>query len=154
MGERIPNVFSREDLNYIKNHPDYIRGTESLLNSKVSTIGMFSVPLRESIRTTIRQKFQGINDERLERVKILAIWIYKEGLGKRLDKDIQNGDYKKTFIIHLNDSPGEFLVGKTKYPIIENTGYIFDRKYIHGEENTSGKPCIFIGINEYYQEVG
>jgi hypothetical protein len=63
--------------------------------------------------------------------------------------------FKNTYLLYLNDSPGEFLLGGISHPISANTAYVFNEGLSHETVNTGTEPRLLLGpMNEFVQQVG
>jgi hypothetical protein len=70
-----------------------------------------------------------------------------------IDKAVSK--FENTYLVYLNDSSGEFLIDNAAYPIIKNTGFIFNEGLYHSTRNTGNLPRLLLGpINEFAEPVG
>jgi hypothetical protein len=64
-------------------------------------------------------------------------------------------DFERTYLVYLNDSPGEFILGSDAYPIRANTAFVFNEGLQHSTLNTGSEPRLLIGpMNELAEPVG
>lgn len=142
------NVLSEEELWYMNNLPEVLQAKASLA-SKSSGKVYFSVPITENIRTTLQSRF------RLDLSAHSSIpmrWI-KGDTAPHIDTGASN--FQNTYLLYLNDSPGEFIVDSESYPIQANTGVIFNEGLSHETQGTGIIPRLLLGpMNEFVEPVG
>jgi hypothetical protein len=64
-------------------------------------------------------------------------------------------DFENTYLMYLNDSPGEFVIDSQSYPIQANTGFVFNEGLSHETQNTGSVSRLLLGpMNEFAQPVG
>jgi hypothetical protein len=69
--------------------------------------------------------------------------------------DIGRSTFQNTYLLYLNDSPGEFIVDSQSYPIKANTGFIFNEGLSHETQHTENVPRLLLGpMNELAEPVG
>jgi hypothetical protein len=69
--------------------------------------------------------------------------------------DIGPSTFTNTYLVYLNDSPGELIVDSLSYPIQSNTGFIFNEGLPHKTQNTADVSRLLIGpMNELVESVG
>jgi hypothetical protein len=142
------NVLSNEDLDYLNNHPEVLNAKSSL-DSQLSGCIYFSVPITNSIRTTLESRFglQLSLDS-----KIPMRWI-KGDTAPHVDTG--SSEFKNTYLMYLNDSPGELIVDSQSYPIQSNSGFVFNKGILHGSKYTENIPRLLLGpMNEFVEPVG
>jgi hypothetical protein len=142
------NVLSEEELRYMNNLPEVLQAKASLA-SKSSGMVYFSVPITENIRTTLQSRF------RLDLSAHSSIpmrWI-KGDTAPHIDTGASK--FQNTYLLYLNDSPGEFIVDSESYPIQANTGVIFNEGLSHETQGTGIIPRLLLGpMNEFAEPVG
>ena len=142
------NVLSNEELHYLNNHPEVLVAKSSL-DSQQSGMISFSVPITNLIRDSLQSKF-GLHlpvDS-----KIPMRWINGD-IAPHMDIGLSN--FTNTYLIYLNDSPGELIVDSQSYPIRSNTGFIFNEGLPHETKYTENVPRLLIGpMNELIEHVG
>lgn len=142
------NVFSDEELNYLKNHEEVILANSSL-DSQSSGMAYFSVPVTNSIRATLQTQF-GL--QLSENSQIPMRWIQGD-IAPHVD--VGSSDFQNTYLIYLNDSPGEFIIDSQSYSIQCNTGFVFNEGLSHETLSTENVPRLLLGpMNEFAQPVG
>ncbi len=142
----ISNVLSIEDLEYINQLPEVLEAKERL-NSCAKVY--FSITLTDSIRSSILTKL-GLDLSGFSSIPMR--WI-KGNTAPHIDRAVS--DFENTYLVYLNDCPGEFLLGDTSYPITRNTGYVFNEGLSHETINTEDVPRLLLGpMNELAQPVG
>ena len=155
------NVLSNEDLDYLNNHPNVFIAKASL-DSKSSGMVYFSVPITNSIRSTLLSQFS-LNIS--ENATIPMRWIKGDTL-PHVDVSISMCDtlphvdtgssvFQNTYLLYLNDSPGQLIIDSTSYPIQSNTGYMFNEGLSHETQNTNNVSRLLLGpMNEMIEPVG
>ena len=142
------NVLSNEELDYLNNRPE-VFAAKSSLDSKPSGMVYFSVPITNAIRDTLESRF-GLNlsvDS-----KIPMRWI-KGDIAPHVD--VGSSKFQKTYLVYLNDSPGEFIIDSQSYPIQSNRGFVFNEGLSHESKYTENIPRLLIGpMNEFIEPVG
>jgi hypothetical protein len=142
------NLLSNEDLYYINNHPEVLLAKSSL-DSKSSGMVYFSLPISNSIRDTLQTQ---LGSSLLIDSQIPMRWI-KGDIGQHVD--IGSSNFENTYLVYLNDSPGEFIVDSQSYPIQSNTGIVFNEGLPHKTLYTENVPRLLLGpMNEFAQPVG
>jgi hypothetical protein len=69
--------------------------------------------------------------------------------------DVGSSKFQNTYLLYLNDSPGEFIVDSEIYPIQCNTGFVFNEGLSHQTLSTERVPRLLLGpMNEFAQPVG
>ena len=143
-----PNVLSNEELDYFNNLPEVL-SAKSTLDSKSSGMIYFSVPITNLIRDTLQTRF-GLNlpvDS-----KIPMRWIKGDTMPH---VDVGSSNFENTYLVYLNDSPGELVVDSQSYPIQHNTGFVFNEGLPHKTLYTDNVPRLLIGpMNEFAEPVG
>jgi hypothetical protein len=142
------NVLSEEELQYLKNHEEVLLAKSSL-DTQSSGMVYFSVPITNSIRATLQTQF-GLNLS--EDSQIPMRWIQGDVAPH---VDVGSSDFQNTYLVYLNDSPGEFIVDSQTYPIQSNTGFVFNEGLSHQTLSTEHVPRLLLGpMNEFAQPVG
>jgi len=142
------NVLSNEELDYIKNHPEVLLAKSSL-DSQSSGMVYFSVPITNLIHTTLQTQF-GLHFSVDSQIPMR--WI-KGDIAPHVD--IGSSNFKNTYLLYINDSPGELIVDSQSYPIQSNTGVVFNEGLSHETLYTENVPRLLLGpMNEFAQPVG
>jgi len=142
------NVLSKEELEYFQNHSEVLLAKSSL-DSQSSGKVYFTVPIIDSIRTTLETKL-GLSLPADS--KIPMRWIKGDTVPH---VDTGASSFKNTYLVYLNDSPGELIVDSQSYPIQSNTGFIFNEGLSHETLHTENLPRLMIGpMNEFAEPVG
>jgi hypothetical protein len=143
-----PNVLSNEELHYLNNHPEVFKAKASL-DSRSSGMVYFSVPIINSIRSTLQSRF-GL--QLSENSQIPMRWI-KGDTAPHID--VGSSNFQNTYLLYLNNSPGEIVIDSQSYPIQSNTGFIFNEGLSHETNNTGNIPRLLLGpMNELAEPVG
>ena len=142
------NVLSNEELHYINNHPEVFLAKSSL-DAQSSGMVYFSVPLTISIRDTLQSRL-GLHLSVDSRIPMR--WI-KGDIAPHVD--VGSSNFKNTYLLYLNDSPGELIVDSQSYPIQSNTGFVFNEGLSHETQYTENVSRLLLGpMNEFAQPVG
>ena len=142
------NVLSNEELQYLNNHPEVLVAKASL-DEKSSGMVYFSVPITNSIRDTLQSKF-GLHLS--ANLQIPMRWI-KGDTAPHVD--VGSSNFQNTYLLYINDSPGELIVDSESYPIEANTGFVFNEGLSHKTQYTENFPRLLLGpMNEFAEPVG
>jgi len=138
------NVFSEEEVYSLNHHPDVLAAKASL---NASGKLYFTVPITDSIRTTLESRW-GVRVE----ANLPMRWIQGDTAPHA---DVGPSKFKTTYLVYLNDSPGEFIVDSQSYPIQANTGFSFQEGLSHETRGTADVPRLLVGpMNEWVEPVG
>jgi hypothetical protein len=139
------NVLSNEEVDYLNNLPEVLAAKASL-DSVTSGKVSFSINVTNTIRDTLQSRF-GLNVS-----SIPMRWI-KGDTAPHVDRGASH--FENTYLVYLNDSPGEFVIDSQSYPIETNTGFMFNEGLSHKTCNTENVPRLLLGpMNEFAQPVG
>jgi hypothetical protein len=142
------NVFSNEDLEYINNHPEVLLAKTSF-DAKSTGMVYFSVPVTNSIRSTLQTRL-GLHLSLDSQIPMR--WI-KGDIEPHVD--VGSSNFENTYLMYLNDSPGELIVDSQSYPIQSNTGIVFNEGLSHETLYTENVPRLLLGpMNELAEPVG
>lgn len=119
------------------------------INPSRSDTVKFSVPMTDALRTTLQSKF----DLDLSEVSELPMrWIKGD---TEPHVDFGPSYFEHTYLVYLNDSPGEFIVDTQPYPIQSNSGFVFNEGLSHETKNTDNVPRLLLGpMSEIAEPVG
>lgn len=141
------NVLSDEEVAYLNNLPEVLTAKASL-DARPSGMVYFSVPLTDSIRATLQSRF-GLH---LTGSSIPMRWM-KGDTKPHIDTGASHFD--NTYLVYLNDSPGELIVDSHTYPIRANSGFVFNEGLSHETQHTENVPRLLLGpMNEWAEPVG
>jgi len=138
MATSYTNILSAEDINYLNQLPEVLEAKSELDNTTSGKI-YFSVNLTESIRNVLTSRF-GLD---LSGISTIPMRWIKGDTAPHVDVGASKFDH--TYLVYLNSSPGELVVDGTMYPILENTGYVFNEGLSHTTHNTGLEPRLMIG---------
>jgi len=142
------NVFSEEELQYLKTLNEVLVARASL-DTQSSGKVYFSVDSTNFIRDTLQARF-GLSIP--TNAKIPMRWI-KGDTAPHID--VGQTNFTNTYLIYLNESPGELIVDTQTYPIQSNTGFVFNEGLSHKTLNTENVPRLLLGpMNEFIEPVG
>jgi hypothetical protein len=143
-----PNILSNEELSYLNNHPDVLVA-KSRLDSQPSGMVYFSLPITNLIRTTLQSRF-GLDLP--ENSQIPMRWIKGDTTPH---VDVGSSNFENTYLLYLNNSPGNIVIDSQSYQIEANTGFMFNEGILHGTNNTENIPRLLLGpMNELAEPVG
>jgi len=142
------NVFSNDEINYLNSLPE-VQAAKLSLDIRPSGMVYFSITITNTIRSVLQSRF-GLNLS--EGTSIPMRWI-KGDTTPHID--ISPSHFQNTYLIYINDSPGEFIVDSQSYPIHANTGFVFHKGLSHETKYTENVPRLILGpMNELAQPVG
>ena len=142
------NVLSNEELNYINNHPEVLLAKSSL-DAQSSGMVYFSLPITNSIHAALETRM-GLHLS-LDS-KIPMRWI-KGDVEPHVD--VGSSNFKNTYLMYLNDAPGELVIDSQSYPIQMNTGFVFNEGLSHKTQHTEDVARLLMGpMNEFAEPVG
>lgn len=146
MSSVFSSIFSNEEINYLLQLPEVLTAKDRLGSSgKV----YFTIPLTDTIRAALESRFS------LDLSSVSEIpmrWI-KGDTGAHRDRG--STSFENTYLVYLQDSEGEFVLGTDSYPITANTGFVFEEGTTHKTLNTGTEPRLLIGpMNEFASPVG
>jgi hypothetical protein len=147
MASSFANVLSSEELQYLNNLPEVLTAKEALA-SRASGMVYFSVAITDSIRSTLHARF-GLD---ITGSSIPMRWI-KGDTAPHVDTGASS--FQNTYLLYLNDSPGELIVDSQSYPIQANTGFVFNEGLSHETLRTENVSRLLLGpMNELAEPVG
>ncbi len=142
------NVLSEEELHYLNNLPEVL-SAKATLDSRASGKVYFSVSITDSIRCSLQSRF-GLDLS--TRSTIPMRWI-KGDTAPHIDTGASK--FQNTYLVYLNDSPGELIVDSQSYPIEANAGFVFHEGLSHETRATEDVPRLLLGpMNEMAEPVG
>jgi len=142
------NVLSVEELDYLNNLPEVLVAKSSL-DSRPSGMVYFSVTITNVIRDSLNAHF-GLHLSVDSQIPMR--WI-KGDTAPHVDVGASN--FKNTYLLYLNDSPGNVVIDSQSYPIEANTGFVFNEGLSHETQYTENVPRLLLGpMNELIEPVG
>lgn len=142
------NVLSNKEVDYLNHLPEVLEAKASL-DAQLSGMVYFSVPLTDSIRTTLQSRF-GLTLS--ADVSIPMRWI-KGDTSPHVD--VGASTFENTYLLYLNDSPGKLIINAQSYAIQANTGFVFNEGLSHETQYTEHVPRLLLGpMNEFAEPVG
>jgi hypothetical protein len=139
MDSLFSDILSTEDINYLKQLPEVLEAKTKLDTYTSYGKVYFSISLTDSIRTALETHF-GLD---LSNVTTIPMRWIKGDTSPHIDTGMAK--FERTHLVYLNSCPGEFVVNTTEYPILENTGYVFNEGVSHKTLNTGLVPRLMIG---------
>jgi len=141
------HIFTEEEINYLCNLPEVLEAKKKL-DSKQKII-YFHISLSESMKQKIKENIQ------LDLFHIDSIpmrWIQGD-TKPHIDRGISS--FKKTYLIYLNDNPGQFIIDGNSYTMNKGNGYVFDEGLSHETIGTGLEPRLLLGpMSEFGLGVG
>jgi hypothetical protein len=142
------NVLSDEEVRYLNNLPEVLEAKASL-DARSSGMVYFSISVTDVIRDTLQSRF-GLHLS--TGLSIPMRWI-KGDTAPHMDRG--RSTFENTYLLYLNDSPGELVVDSQSYPIEANTGFVFHEGLSHKTHGTENVPRLLLGpMNEFAEPVG
>jgi hypothetical protein len=140
------SIFSNEEIQYLLQLPEVVAAKDRFGSSdKVQ----FTIALTDGIRTALQTRF-GLDLSSVSEIPMR--WI-KGDTEAHVDRGSRS--FENTYLVYLQDSEGEFVLGTDSYPITANTGFIFSEGTMHKTLNTGLTPRLLIGpMNEFAGPVG
>lgn len=142
------SILCQSDIEYIFSLNDVQNAKKQLDNLETGKI-YFTIEITNSIRNSLQTRF-GLDFSGISNIPMR--WI-KGDTSPHIDNSPSAFD--KTYLVYLNNSRGEFLIGDTSYPIHQNTGFAFNEGISHSVINTGTEPRLLLGpMNEFAEPVG
>jgi len=149
MVSKFSNIFSQDDISYINQLPEVLEAKSKVDANSYNNKESFNITLTESIRTSL-QTHMGLNSSNIFTIPMR--WV-KGDTNSHID--IGSTHFDNTYLVYLNDSPGELIINNEYYPITANTGYIFNEGLKHETQNTGTTLRLLVGpMNELSNPVG
>jgi hypothetical protein len=149
MASAVDNIFSTDDIQYLIQLPEVAAARVKLDTYASNGMIYFSITLTDSIRQTIYTHL-GLDLSSVSEIPMR--WI-KGDTAPHVD--VGRSSFENTYLVYLNDSPGQFVIDDASYPISANTGYVFNEGVLHKTMNTGVEPRLLLGpMNELAQPVG
>ena len=143
------NVLSNEEVHYLNNLPEVIAAKASL-DARPSGMVYFSAPITDAIRAALESRFGLHISAGLSNIPMR--WI-KGDTSPHMDVGLSN--FENTYLLYLNDAPGELVIDSQSYPIQANTGFVFNEGLAHETLYTENVPRLLLGpMNELAEPVG
>ena len=140
------NILSSEELHYLNNLPEVLIAKASLDSQKMV---YFSVAVTESIRVALQTQF----DLNIPKGSLIPMRWIKGDTSAHIDSGPSH--FKNTYLVYLNDSPGELVIDSQSYPIEANTAFVFNEGLSHKTQGTENSSRLLIGpMNEFTEPVG
>ncbi len=147
MCDAYQNILSSEDISYIYNLPEVHKAKQKLESSSCNMI-YFSIQIPDFIKTKLENNLN-IN---LSNNSIPMRWI-KGDTKPHIDHGASPFD--NTYLMYLNDSPGNLIVDNKHYSISKGSTYVFNEGLYHETVNTENVPRLLLGpMSEYGIPVG
>jgi hypothetical protein len=118
----VENILSANDIQYLK-------------DLAADQTAPFFIDLTDSIRSALTSLGMDLSNVS----KIPMKWIHGD---MAPHTDVGAAPFTTTFLVYLNDSTGEFILGDNSYPIKENTAFVFDEGLSHSTLGTGSRLVI------------
>jgi hypothetical protein len=142
------DILSNEELFFLNNLPEVLAAKASL-DLRTSGMVYFSVHITNEIQNTLQSQF-GLQLSAGSSIPMR--WI-KGDTAPHVD--VGSSKFQNTYLMYLNNSPGEIVIDSQSYPIEANTGFIFNEGLSHATQNTENVPRLLLGpMNELAEPVG
>jgi hypothetical protein len=141
-------IFTEADLAYIFSLPD-VREAKAKIDSQPCGMIYFNIEITPSIRAAVHSRL-GLD---LSAHTTLPMRWIKGDTAPHVD--VGASAFENTYLLYLNDSPGQFILENDSYPIRANTAFVFHEGLRHETLNTGAEPRLLLGpMNELAQPVG
>jgi hypothetical protein len=146
MANSYANILSSEDVAYLNQLPEVLEAKAKLgASGKV----YFTVALTPTIRAALKERL-GLDLAGIHEVPMR--WI-KGDTPPHVDSG--PSAFENTYLVYLNSSAGEVVIGENSYPIEQNTGFVFNEGISHKTIETGSEPRLLLGpMNELAEPVG
>lgn len=143
------NVFSEELISYLNGLQEVVDAKAKLDTYSTDGVVYFNVTLTDTMKTALYERL-GLDVSGISTVPMR--WI-KGDTAPHIDSGAS--DFTTTYLMYLNDCPGEFIVDDASYPIAHNTAFVFDEGISHKTLHTEYVPRLLLGpMNEKGMSVG
>ena len=140
------NVFTPSDVAYILALPDVVAAQGRL---ETTPQVYFKIQLTNTIRDAIQTRL-GVDMSSISEIPMR--WIRGDTTPH---VDVGTTRFDNTYLVYMNDSPGELRIDTSSYPITSNTAFVFHEGISHETRNTNGVPRLLLGpMNEQGMAVG
>ena len=140
------NVFSDEEVEYVTHCPEVLAARARL---GASGSVYFTIPVTDALRASLQDRL-GLDLSTVSHVPMR--WIQGDTPSHI---DTGSSAFDNTYLVYLNDSPGQFILDQDSYPIEANTAFIFREGITHRTQGTEDVPRLLVGpMNEFANPVG
>ncbi len=140
------NIFTPSDVAYILALPDVVAAQGRL---ETTSQVYFTIQLTDTIRNAIQTRL-GLDMSSISEIPMR--WIQGD---MAPHVDVGSTRFENTYLVYMNDSPGELRIDTSFYPITSNTAFVFNEGVSHETRNTNGTPRLLVGpMNEQGMAVG
>jgi hypothetical protein len=143
------NLFSNEEIEYLNQLPEVIEAKAKVNKSLTSSVVYFNIKLNEKLKSSLTSCF-GLDFSNISEIPMR--WI-KGDTNPHID--VGSTKFENTYLAYINNTPGEFIINNTAYPITANTAFKFNEGLLHMTINTGEEPRLLLGpMNELINPVG
>ena len=129
--ERSASFFSLEEVQTAKSQID--------ARSSASASVYFTVGMTETIRAVLKESFD------LDLLDAKSVPMRGIKGDTKAHVDVGSAAFDTTHLLYLSDSPGQFVVDSTSYPITQGAAYTFPESLRHETINTGSEPRLLLG---------
>jgi hypothetical protein len=141
------DVLTNSQIQYINGLAEVAEARGRIENG--ARVAYFSVQLNDSIKATLRERL-GLDLSTVNQVPMR--WIRGDTMPH---VDVAQSTFDNTYLLYMNDSPGELILESESYPIMANTAFVFNEGLRHETLHTGSAPRLLLGpMNELAQPVG
>lgn len=133
----IKDVLNNDQIEYIFSLPEVINAREKI-NSGIKNV-YFNITLTNDMKESLAQQLQ-IDLSSISTIPMR--WIQGDTL-PHMDRGSQY--FSNTYLMYLNDNPGQFIIENESYPITKNSAFIFNEGIRHETMNTGMEPRLLLG---------
>jgi hypothetical protein len=131
------NVLTESQIQYISDLPEVAEAHDRIENG--AKVAYFSIRLNDSIKATLQQRM-GLD---LTAVRHIPMRWIRGDTAPHIDTG--TSQFENTYLLYLNNNPGEFILGGVSQPIIANTAFVFNEGILHETINTGTLPRLLLG---------
>ena len=141
------DVLSETQIQYINGLPEVATARQQI--DAGAPVAYFSVTLNDSIKATLQERL-GLDLSAVSQIPLR--WIRGDTAPH---VDVGASAFENTYLLYLNNSPGELILESDSYPIRANTAFVFQEGLRHETIHTGSEPRLLLGpMNELAQPVG
>lgn len=139
MASTFASVFSPEELATLANLPAVLDARTRLDAATTAASVYFSVSLSNDMKAKLRERL-GLD---LSAVAAVPMRWIKGEMAPHVDRGA--ADFQNTYLMYVNDCPGELVVDGAAYPIEANTAYVFNEGLSHETRGAADSSRLLLG---------
>jgi len=141
------DVLSETQIQYINDLPEVADARHRIEGG--ANVAYFSVTLTDSIKATLQERL-GLDLSAVSQIPMR--WIRGDTAPHI---DVAGGVFDMTYLLYMNNNPGELVLERDSFPIRANTAFVFQEGLRHETIHTGAEPRLLLGpMNEFAQPVG